>query len=104
MSTAPRENGMRYATGETSQNKLHLLQILPPISAENSEDIINKVNSFPSFDHVHSATTHNTSTTVCTDTSIVSNELEDISNNQEAISGDNPLMILEGIHKKFVKI
>ena len=34
---------------------------------------------------------------------IVSNELEEISNNQEAIPGDNPLMILEGIRKKCVK-
>ena len=80
--------------------------ILPiPISAENSDDVIDKVNCFPSlFEHAHSAITHNASTTVCTDTIIVSNELEEISTNQEAIPGDNPLMILEGIRKKCVKI
>ena len=88
---------MRYATGKTPQHKLHLLQIQYFLYPED-------VNCFPSsFEHAYSAITHNAYTTVCTNTSIVSNELEEISTNQEAIPGDNPLMILEGIRKKCVK-
>ena len=60
-----RENLTTQVTSTSNSNS-----ILPlPISPENSEDVINEVNCFPStFDHAHSTITHNASTTVCTGT------------------------------------
>ena len=77
-----------------------------PSDSSSCSDVLNNINiSNDTMNYMHNLTPHvlDIDTPACSDTSNVTDKTTDIPENKESAPANNPLMILEGIRKKYVK-
>ena len=77
-----------------------------PSDSSSCSDVLNNINiSNDTMNYMHNLTPHvlDIDTPACSDTSNVTDKTMDIPENKESAPANNPLMILEGIRKKYVK-
>ena len=77
-----------------------------PSESSLCSDVLNNINrSNDTMNYMHNLTPYvlDIDTPACSDTSNVTDKTMDIPENKESAPANNPLMILEGIRKKYVK-
>ena len=77
-----------------------------PSDSSSCSDVLNNISiSNDTINSMHNLTPYvlDIYTPACSDTSNVTDKFTDIPKNKESAPANNPLMILEGIHKNYVK-